>query len=90
MQTDDRRLGLKRNEVGYILFGVGVFVAYISAYAVVGNLDDNGPLCSNPQSFPACSAGHWLIVMWVAIGLGGVIMLIVGAYLALQRTKTAA
>jgi len=76
-----------RNEVGYIMFGVGVFIAYISYLGVVGNLQDNVPLCSYPQPLPACSAGRWLVVAWASIGAGAVAMLIVGVYLALKRAR---
>ena len=80
-------LGITRSEVGYILIAVGLLAAYISYLGVVGNIDDSGPLCSDPRSLSACLAGQWLIAMWAAIGGGGVVTVLTGLYLALPRTK---
>jgi hypothetical protein len=88
MQPNDRRLGLTRKEVGYILIAVGVFVAYISPSGVVGNIYDNGPLCSYPQPLPACTIGKWLVIAWALIGAAGVAAIVAGVYLALQGTKS--
>lgn len=81
------RLGLASNEVGFILFGAGLLVAYLSISGVVGNYYDMGPLCSNPQSFPACSSGVWLIIVWEGIAAGAVAMIIIGVFLALRGKK---
>jgi len=87
MQPDDGKLGLARSEAGYILIAVGLLAAYISIPGVVGNIDDSGPLCSDPHSLPACLAGQWLIAMWAAIGGGGVVTFLTGVFLALLRRK---